>query len=183
MKKTFYAAMLLLGLGIILTACNNNGTSKGDSQANASVEKEWTKAMGANGHIFFNTGFGAPGDAPVYMLMMPYVFSKDGTRGVIYAVYRQNEGKWLGMSWFAQYEVNGEYLLLTNIVEILLNHHNILYPLVMKIDHNNGRFVLKGRYPKLGFHDPIQTFYQISDPSGSEDFFAYVENDRRCMHK
>lgn len=198
MKKIFYAAMLLLGLGILLTACNNNGTSNGESRANdsaekeqtgvsrssASVEKEWTKEMKANGHIFFNTPYvysSWDNSQNVYMLMMPYVFSNDGTRGILYAVY--SNGDRVGLSWYAQYEVNGEHLLLTDIFKMDSNLEP--YNRIMKIEHNNGRFVLTGRYPftERNDHDPITSFYQESAPSDGEYYIALAETDRYCKHR
>lgn len=194
MKKIFYAAMLLLGLGIFLTACNNNGTSNGDSRANASaekeqtgvsrsgasVEKEWTKEMKANGHIFFKTPYGLP-NKPIYMLMMPYVFSNDGTRGILYGVYYSSG--YVQLPWYAQYEVNGEHLLLTDLHFELSDLDPFIQ--VMKIEHNNGKFVLKGRYPHTyrNGSEPIESFYQESAPSYGEYYITFAESNRFCMHK
>ena len=183
MKKTFYAAMLLLGFGIFLTACNNSGTSKDDSQANASVEKEWIKEMEAKGHIFFKIQYGPLSSNLNYLLMMPYAFSKDGTRGVLYHVYSGNIYEQVGLCWYAQYEVNGEYLLLTDIVDLEYGHKH--YPRVMKIEHNNDRFVLTGRYPRYVRNNlnPVESFYQEVAPSDCEYYICLVEDGRYCMHK
>lgn len=200
MKKIFYAAMLLLGLSIFLTACNNSGTSKGDSQANTSVEKEktnnprssasiektWKKAMEANGHLFFRTPYTRE-ETPIYMMMIPYVFSKDGTRGVIYAVYYYERGAsyWIGLDWYAQYEIKGEHLLLTDITLNNENYNTEPLPRIMGIEHNNGRFVIKGRYPTWKKNDltPVESFYQESNPSHSDSYLELAEGDRYCMHK
>lgn len=182
MKITFYAAMLLFGLSFILTACNNSGSSK--SNSNTSIEKEWTKAMEEKGHFFFRTQYSYRNE-PIYMLAMPYVFSKDGTRGIIYAVYTHDDGQWIGMDWYAQYEVNGEHLLLTDIVLINENYNLKPSPRVMKIEQDNSKFVIKGRYPTWKKNDltPIESFYQESAPSHSDSYIELAESDRYCMHR
>ena len=111
------------------------------SNSSKNMDKAFSKAINKTGYISFLTQYRFAAE-PYHMVFFPFVFSKDGLEGIMYLVTFTDYSLFVG--YYADYKVEGDYLRLTNIVQITDNSN--ARPKIFKMDKQGDKISLEGRF-------------------------------------
>ena len=171
--------MLLLGLSMITSSCDNNQTSYDNTS-----EKEFVKAFENKECIYFRTNYVSNHDTnkPLfYLVLYPFVFSDNGLRGIMYIVTygtRKYDGHEVSsLYYWGEYEVVGNYLRLNNIVDVMYKEAHP-WPIIYKISQTGMNLQLEGEFIKKN-----ETSIYVQEQQPIPDVIVnLLESDKYNIH-
>lgn len=121
---------------------SETSSNKKEEVSSKNMYKAFSKAIDKKGYVSFLTQYSGLGDGPYHMVFFPFVFSQDGLEGMMYLVSFNERSLWV--AYYADYKVEGDYLRLTNIVQI--NDNSNARPKIFKMSKQGDKISLEGRF-------------------------------------